>query len=272
MYKEDSVYDYIINSINNIITNGISYYADKDIDKLNCLMDIYDYINGNVESIIDIDHEELDIIDDKIEERIQLDNIMKVNDHVAEQVKSLTDDFMSKMTDIKINILNLENDLSLYYESTSDDDIEDIRSTSVVNDENAYVATDNFLVENEEEIKLDDELLSVNTIKVKDLSIDGNTIDVNDVLDMDKTIVEENETGVADDTSDSLNESSDLSSEVLLSESENVEKIQDDSIIDLYEEEVSHNIESEEFIDDEVKLDTRPRKHSILDLFRKKNG
>lgn len=30
----------------------ISYYADKGIDKLNCLMKIYDYINVDVEQLL----------------------------------------------------------------------------------------------------------------------------------------------------------------------------------------------------------------------------
>ena len=274
MYKEDSVYDYIINSINNIITNGISYYADKDIDKLNCLMKIYDYINVDVESVIAIDNDsdETEVVEDKIVECTQLDNIMKANDQVAEQVKSLIDNFMSKITDIKINVLNLENDLSLYCDSTACGVIKDIKSSSVVSDENVYAVTDNSLVESGKEVKIDDELLRVSTVKVKDLGIDEDSIEVNDILDMGETIVEENDTSIVeDDTSALLNKSSDLSSEGVLSESENTEKIEDDSIIDLDEEEVSHNIELEESIDD-VELEDKPRKHSILDLFRKKNG
>lgn len=272
MHKENNVYDYIINSINNIITNGISYYVDKDIDKINRLMDIYDYVNGDVESVIAIDNDincEEEVVDDKIEECTQLDNIIKVNDQVVEQVKRLTDDFMSKMTDIKINILNLENDLSLYYDSMPDDIGKNMKIPSIVSDENVYVITDNSLAESDEEIKLDDEVLRVNTVKVKDLNIDSNSTEISDYLDIDETIVEENEiNAVETDTSDLSKENNDLSSDVVMLENEDTEKIEDDSTFDLDKEELSHSVES---IDD-IELNDKPRKHSILDLFRKKNG
>ena len=273
MHKEDSVYDYIINSINNIITNGISYYSDKDIDKINHLMDIYDYINGNIDTIIDIDtEEELDIADDKIEELSKFDNIIQINDQIAEQVKRLTDDFMNKMTDIKINILNLENDLSLYYDSTSDDVIKEVEIRSEITDEPFYVVTDNSVDESGEESKLDDELLSVNTIKVKDLSIDNDSVEVNDILNSDETILVDNDSSIQEvHSSYSSDEENDLSSETLVLESKNDEKIEDDNLIALDEEVTSDNKNLEESIDD-VEPDDKPRRHSILDLFRKKNG
>lgn len=42
----DRIYDYVVDSINNIISNGINYYENNnDFKHLKKLIDIYEYIN-----------------------------------------------------------------------------------------------------------------------------------------------------------------------------------------------------------------------------------
>ncbi len=256
MHKEDNVYDYIINSINNIITNGISYYADKDIDKINRLMDIYDYINDYEEPIIDINHG-LNTIEDINIDPTEGDII--ISDESKGEIKALIDDFMSKMTDIKIAVLNLENDLSLYYNNLSDDIINN-RESLVTSSTEIVLDEPDEIDDVEESIQSQGELLSVNTVKVNDLSDDELALEVTE----DKSY--DNGDFVVDNDSPSEHNQE---NDILVGEHVDIDNKEDD---ELPSAEVSQTINDEETIDDGVEVDNKPKKHSILDLFRKKNG
>lgn len=251
MHREDNVYDYIINSMNNIITNGISYYADKDKSKLNHLMHIYDYINSDIESIIDINNEVNTIEDIKVET-----TSIELHDDFIDVIKPLVDKFMSKMTDIKIAVLNLENDLSLYYNNSSYDRKKNqeylVETTTGINLDNKGAK--------EEVSPLIDGLLSVNTVKIHDIISDDSALEVSDNPPHDNS--EE-----MPDTD--LLTYDDKESNISLVESVTMDNNTDDS---LSSGENARALEVEETIEDDVEVDIKPKKHSILDLFRKKNG
>lgn len=251
MHKEDNVYDYIINSMNNIITNGISYYADKDIDKINRLMDIYDYINRDIEPISDINNE-LDTVEDMMFEPVKKEDNIKLSNESMDKINTLLNTFMSKITDIKIAVLNLENDLSLYYNNSSYDTMKNKENLVVLeNDEN----TDSQDIKSEEESNSMDELLSVNTVKIHDLIPE----------DLASEVSEYNNEMVVD--TDLIYEDN-AENDIFVTD--NVESdIKDDHSLSLNEN--HQDVEEEESIDD-VEIDRKPKKHSILDLFRKRNG
>lgn len=245
MHREDNVYDYIINSMNNIITNGISYYADKDKNKLNHLMHIYDYINSDIESIIDINNE-VNTIEDMETETTSIE----LRDDFIDVIKPFVDKFMSKMTDIKIAVLNLENDLSLYYNNSSYDRKKNqeylVETTTDIN-------LGNKGTKDEDEGPLMDGLLSVNTVKIHDLISDDSALEVSDNSSYDNSEEIPDSESLAYD---------DKESNITIVESFNIDNTDDNS----------QSLEVEETIEDDIEVNIKPKKHSILDLFRKKNG
>lgn len=117
MYNDDKVYKYVIDSVNDILKQGISYYDDKDNELKNKLINLYDYINGK-QSLEETINEDVSVKKESnmIEPNITIDEgCCNVNDASAKEISALTDSFMGKMTDIRISVLNLENDLSLYH-------------------------------------------------------------------------------------------------------------------------------------------------------------
>lgn len=97
MHSEDNVYNYVVESINKLLIHGIEFYNNKDKSLQNRLIDIYDYINND-------DQVEIVIEKDK-EKELPIDAVMPSNNQ--DEINKLTKNFMNKMTDIKISVLNL---------------------------------------------------------------------------------------------------------------------------------------------------------------------
>lgn len=102
MDNDKNIYDYVINSMNNILKNGIEYYKDKNKDIYKRLLDIHEYINHDF-----VFEFEKTKVNNEISEQVTHDR-----DIISDELLS---DYMKKIMDIKISILNLENDLSLYH-------------------------------------------------------------------------------------------------------------------------------------------------------------
>lgn len=103
MQNDKNVYDYILNKINSLLRDGIDYYNDKDNNQKEKLIKIYDLINETYDNKASFSFEKETFID-----------FEHSQENVALEVKALTDTFMKKVTDIKISVLNLQNNLSLY--------------------------------------------------------------------------------------------------------------------------------------------------------------
>jgi len=258
MPKEDSIYEYIVNSINNIITNGISYYADKDSDKLNRLLDIYDYINDDAVAIIDIESNNIEEnnVDEAVEELPVIETIepkveKKINDDstIVQEVSDIMDDFLSKMSDIKIAVLNLENDLSLYYDNKLSNEL--INSNIMVDIESKEEPTEEKYEDKNDFITYQQQYDNGQRIVAKTIK-SSDVASVNFVpLNKEYTIGPEKKK----EEIVSINNMDDTNPIVKDDKKTNTEL---DSVI------------SEEKIEDELFIEEKPKKHSILDLFRKR--
>lgn len=101
MYNE-KIYDYVIESINNILVNGIEFYGKEENIFEQKLKDMYEYINSNK-----------DITKDESIELVNRNFAKKVN--MPDRVYKLITEYLRRVSDIKISILNLEDDLTLYH-------------------------------------------------------------------------------------------------------------------------------------------------------------
>ena len=103
MYKE-GVYEYIIDNINNLLEQGIDYYKDDSNNRAK-LISFYEYIN------------EVETKENKFSGLLNSNNVVNkyidYNDIEKKtiEINALSDVFMNKLTDIKISVLNIENDL-----------------------------------------------------------------------------------------------------------------------------------------------------------------
>lgn len=119
MYKE-GVYEYIIDNVNNLLEQGIDYYKDDTINRAK-LIRYYEYINEV--------KEETNNTSEVLECNCSNTCIKEEN---TIRIRDLSDSFMNKLTNIKISVLNLENDLSLYYKEENDDKKIDLDATGVI--------------------------------------------------------------------------------------------------------------------------------------------
>ena len=99
MSKE--VYDYVIDSINTKLNNGIEYYKDNEELKAK-LVDIYDYINNQQEEYVQVEVFP--------EDEQKTDN----NEETAKEIKGLIKSFLNKQSRIKADALNLERSIPNY--------------------------------------------------------------------------------------------------------------------------------------------------------------
>ena len=87
--ENNVIYEFIINNINNLLTQGINYYDTKDEKLKMKLISIQEFINDNQEKPID-----------NLKKDDKLDNLP--------QIEKLASDFINKMLDLKISVLNKE--------------------------------------------------------------------------------------------------------------------------------------------------------------------
>ena len=198
--ENDRIYKYVIDSINNIVKNGINYYSDKDEKITGRLQDILNYINNIPEST------EKEKVDDTIE------SVNTEEFKANEELNEIIQNFMKKVTDIKISILNLENDLSNYYNPS--------------------------IEKNDEELILDDDIISDNDISIENYEDNDNDISIDEVL------------------KDSL-ENNDISKEPISIENN----------IDIN---VGSSIDIESLDEEKVMKEVENKKKSFLDIFKKK--
>ena len=198
--ENDRIYKYVIDSINNIVKNGINYYSDKDEKITGRLQDILNYINNIPEST------EKEKVDDTIE------SVNTEEFEANEELNEIIQNFMKKVTDIKISILNLENDLSNYYNPP--------------------------IEKNDEELILDDDIISDNDISIENYEDNDNDISIDEVL------------------KDSL-ENNDISKEPISIENN----------IDIN---VESSIDIESLDEEKVMKEVENKKKSFLDIFKKK--
>ncbi len=198
--ENDRIYKYVIDSINNIVKNGINYYSDKDEKITGRLQDILNYINSIPEST------EKEKVDDTIE------SVNTEEFKANEELNEIIQNFMKKVTDIKISILNLENDLSNYYNPP--------------------------IEKNDEELILDDDIISDNDISIENYEDNDNDISIDEVL------------------KDSL-ENNDISKEPISIENN----------IDIN---VGSSMDIESLDEEKVMKEVENKKKSFLDIFKKK--
>ena len=198
--ENDRIYKYVIDSINNIVKNGINYYSDKDEKITGRLQDILNYINNIPEST------EKEKVDDTIE------SVNTEEFKANEELNEIIQNFMKKVTDIKISILNLENNLSNYYNPS--------------------------IEKNDEELILDDDIISDNDISIENYEDNDNDISIDEVL------------------KDSL-ENNDISKEIISIENN----------IDIN---VGSSIDIESLDEEKVMKEVENKKKSFLDIFKKK--
>ncbi len=198
--ENDRIYKYVIDSINNIVKNGINYYSDKDEKITGRLQDILNYINNIPEST------EKEKVDDTIE------SVNTEEFEANEELNEIIQNFMKKVTDIKISILNLENDLSNYYNPP--------------------------IEKNDEELILDDDIISDNDISIENYEDNDNDISIDEVL------------------KDSL-ENNDISKEPISIENN----------IDIN---IGSSIDIESLDEEKVMKEVENKKKSFLDIFKKK--
>lgn len=108
MNSKDSVYKFIIDNINSVIDDGIYYYDTIDEDIKDKLMNIKDYIN-NIDKVEEIEElvEDNDEVKEIVEELPQIEmDFSKIN--------SLSKNYINKITDLKVSILNLESKIPQY--------------------------------------------------------------------------------------------------------------------------------------------------------------
>lgn len=108
MNSKDSVYKFIIDNINSVIDDGIYYYDTIDEDIKDKLKNIKDYIN-NIDKVEEIEEliEDNDEVKEIVEELPQIEmDFSKIN--------SLSKNYINKITDLKVSILNLESKIPQY--------------------------------------------------------------------------------------------------------------------------------------------------------------
>jgi hypothetical protein len=93
------VFDYVINSINNTLNNGIEYYKDNE-DLKKRLEDIYEFINNEDDEYVEV---EVVPTDD--------DTKNNKNKESAQEIKGLIRSFLDKQSNIGASALNLESNL-----------------------------------------------------------------------------------------------------------------------------------------------------------------
>ena len=99
MHKENNIYNCVIDSVNNILQNGIDYYVDKSDEYCNKLKEIYEYVNTK-EPVVESNNTKV---------------IKHINSNIPKEVYTSLNDYINKILDIKISVLNLENDYELYH-------------------------------------------------------------------------------------------------------------------------------------------------------------
>lgn len=176
----DNVYKYVLSSINSILEHGIDYYNNLDDNLKNKLMDVYEFINKEIKDNDDTKSCTL---------MIGESNSDKVTSNTKE-IKALTDSFMNKMTDIKISVLNLENNLSLYYseeDTNIQEDHDDLEITGII----------------EPITKLNDDLETTNIIApISDVDIiNTETLDIEKTEDMDDESLPNTDAGTGNNKS-----------------------------------------------------------------------
>ncbi len=133
MDEEDKVYKYLLSNINMLLQEGISYYEQKDINLKNKLIDFYDYINndGNFEVVV-----EKDIHDSK-------EDVNETDDNV----KKMASSFMDRLTNIKISLLNIDNDIDKSSKESSIKNDSDMKGMlEMESKQDSYIASDDELL------------------------------------------------------------------------------------------------------------------------------
>lgn len=135
MNNIESVYDYIVDNVKRTLTNGIEYYEDKDEELKQKLENIYHYINGDLDSQLVLKKEEIvpfvppvaskkevleaplkvseEPINNEQEVTLKVENDIFKED-TLKKVKTLIEVFLSRITDIKIDVLRIEDSLYNY--------------------------------------------------------------------------------------------------------------------------------------------------------------
>lgn len=97
-----NIYNYVLDSLDNILKNGLDYYENVDEELYDKLNQISNYIKDNSKL------EKQEIVVSNKEENIKYDNI-------PNKVLDITKAFIKKVTEINIAVINLESDRCLYY-------------------------------------------------------------------------------------------------------------------------------------------------------------
>lgn len=132
MYNENNIYNCALESVNNILQNGIDYYCDKNSIYYNKLKEIYDYVNKNIEPT------KYNIIPEYKSKK----------NNLPDEVYTLLNNYINSILEIKVSVLNLEDDSDLYYnvcnyEEKKDNSKEEVISTQTFDEENNSLENDN---------------------------------------------------------------------------------------------------------------------------------
>ncbi len=132
MYNENNIYNCALESVNNILQNGIDYYCDKNSIYYNKLKEIYDYVNKNIEPT------KYNIIPEYKSKK----------NNLPDEVYTLLNNYINSILEIKVSVLNLEDDSDLYYnicnfEEKKDNSKEEVISTQTFDEENNSLKNDN---------------------------------------------------------------------------------------------------------------------------------
>lgn len=99
-----NIYNYVLDSLSNILNNGLEYYKDKDQNLYNELEQISKYIKDK--SIIEEDKK---IVVSK----------KNIANNIPDFVINDLEKFINRMAQINIDVLNIQSNKSLYYEDCS---------------------------------------------------------------------------------------------------------------------------------------------------------
>ena len=153
MNSKDSVYKFIIDNMNSVLDDGIYYYDTVDIDIKEKLLNIKEYIN-NIDNVEEIE----ELVEEIIEEETVIEELHKVEIDYT-KINSLSKNYINKITDLKVSILNLESKIPQY--QIEDDIIYQELSFDKVSEEKESV---------EEEHELKEEVPIIKEIEPIDMS------------------------------------------------------------------------------------------------------
>lgn len=134
MYRVN-VYNYVLDSLNNILDNGLDYYKDKNEELYNRLEQISNYVKDNYLAT------ENNIVEET--------NKVLYYD-IPDSVYDILRKFMNKIAQINIDVLKIESNKSIYYE------------------ENTYVKSKEPLIEIEEEFTEQSKCCSTDEVDIID--------------------------------------------------------------------------------------------------------